>query len=306
MKLILYIGAGIPHHKNYDAIKRMCISCMIDFEETNSEFRLYENNYDILVSCSKFINPDTIPSNVKIIMGPQFFVFPEGPIVGKINSKFSNNCVYNVLSPWIRNLYLEFAEDFIIPMKELPFSIDTNKFKPNNDMNKDYDCIVYIKRRANDIVNYTLNLLSLKNLKYKTFVYGNYNEEEYIDTLLKSKFMITLDAHESQGFALEEAMSSGVPLLVLDATTMYEETNNGFTPTYDYLRPKKLLSTSVPYWSDECGIKITNLTELSDNIDIMLNQYQSFSPRDYIIKTLSDEVCMDRILNHFNIPNTSF
>jgi len=186
-------------------------------------------------------------------------------------------------------------------MKELPFAVDTNHFKPNNDINKEYDCIVYNKRRSNDLVNYTLNLLNQKGLQYRIFRYGSYNEEEYRDALHKSKFMLTMDAHESQGFALEEAMSSGVPLLVMDAQSMYDEMDNGVTATYEYLRPKKLWATSVPYWSDECGIKITEQAELSTAIDRMMEEYKKFSPRDYIVRTLSDEVCMRRILDYFKL-----
>jgi FkbM family methyltransferase len=113
--------------------------------------------------------------------------------------------------------------------------------------------------------------------------------------------MLTLDAHESQGFGLEEAMSSGVPLLVMDAASMYDEMDNGVNATYEHLRPNKLFATSVPYWSDECGIKITKQSELSDAIDKILITYDSFTPRDYIVRTLSDEVCMRRILDYFNL-----
>jgi glycosyltransferase involved in cell wall biosynthesis len=166
---------------------------------------------------------------------------------------------------------------------------------------KEYDCIVYIKRRSSDLVNYTLSILEEKRLKYKIIIYGSYNEEDYLGSLQKAKFMITLDAHESQGFALEEAMSTNIPLLVIDATTMYEEKPDGVNSVYGYLKPKKLLSTSVPYWSDECGIKITEQSELLEAIDRMIKNYQTLTPRDYIMRTLSAEVCMKRILDYFKL-----
>jgi hypothetical protein len=300
MKLILYIINGHPHNKNYKAIKRMCSSLEIEFEETTNYERIKLNNYDILMSCHNYVNPADIPTNIKIIMGPQFFVFPEGSIIGELNAEFSERCVYNILSPWIKSVFLEFVDSFIIPMKELPYSVDTSTFKPLEiPLEKEYDCILYVKRRSNELVNYTISLLNQKGLNYKVFRYGSYNEEEYKNSLQQTKFMLSLDAHESQGFALEEAMSSGVPLLVMDATSMYDEMNNGVNATYEHLRPKKLLATSVPYWSDECGIKITEKSEISDAIDKMLTTYQTFTPRDYIVRTLSDEVCMKRILDYF-------
>jgi hypothetical protein len=301
MKLVLFIVNGYPHNKNYQAIQRMCRSLNIEYEESNSIDRITQPNYDILLSCNVFVDPTLIPSNIKIIMGPQFFVLPEGVIVGKRDIVLSERCVYNILSPWIRNLYLEFVNDFIIPMKELPFAVDTNHFKPINNIDKEFDCIVYVKRRSNELVNNTIMLLDQKGLQYKIFKYGSYNEQDYMNTLHRSKFMITLDAHESQGFALGEAMSSGVPLLVMDAQSMYDEMDNGITAAYEYLRPKKLAATSVPYWSDECGIKITEQIELSTAIDRMMTTYKDFTPRDYIVRTLSDEVCMKRILDYFEL-----
>jgi glycosyltransferase involved in cell wall biosynthesis len=304
MKLVLYIDRGLPHKKIHQAIMRMCLSCNISFEETADYHRLKINDYDILLSCFIFINPDDIPSNIKIIMGPQFFLFPGGVIVGNPNLEYSKRCVYNILSSWIRELYLEFVEDLIIPMKELPFSVDMSTFRPDENITKEYDCVLYIKRRSLTIVNNTIKLLNDKKIKYKVFKYGSYDEQDYLNILQKSKFMLSLDAHESQGFALEEAMSTNVPLLVLDATSMYDEMSDGVHASYEYCRPKKLLATSVPYWSDECGIKITQQDELSNAIDRMLNSYNKFTPRDYILRTLSDEVCMKRILDYFKLSTT--
>ena len=113
MKLVLFIVNGYPHNKNYQAIQRMCRSLNIEYEESNSIDRITQPNYDILLSCNVFVDPTLIPSNIKIIMGPQFFVLPEGVIVGKRDIVLSERCVYNILSPWIRNLYLEFVNDFM-------------------------------------------------------------------------------------------------------------------------------------------------------------------------------------------------
>jgi glycosyltransferase involved in cell wall biosynthesis len=302
MKLVLYINGEWPHNKNHQALIRMCRSLNIEYEETHDYNRLKTNNYDILISCHSFINPDDIPLPIKIIMGPQFFTFPSGIIVGSLNTKFAERCIYNTLSPWIKTLYLEFANDLVVPMVPLPFGVDINKFRPECSSNdKKYDCIVYIKRRSNAIVKYTIDQLNNKGLQYIVFKYGSYNETEYLDALRSSKFMITLDAHESQGFALEEAMSSGVPLLVMDAISMYDEMDDGVHSTYQYLRPKNLYATSVPYWSDECGIRITDQNELAGAIDRMLTGYKTYTPRDYIVRTLSDEVCMRRILDYFRL-----
>ncbi len=112
--------------------------------------------------------------------------------------------------------------------------------------------------------------------------------------------MIVIGRHESQGFALQDAMSCDIPLLVADVKSMYEETTNGGKSfIYENYKPKKLLATCVPYWSDECGIKFTEISEFSDKLDKMLETWETFTPREYIVRTLSPKVCMKRILDHF-------
>ncbi len=287
----------------------MCKSCDIEFEQTNSLERLKQDNYEILMSCHEFVNPDDIPSRIKIIMGPQFFVFPEDPhqeIVKPFNPLYAERCVFNVLCTWVRNVILEFVNNdgFLVPMKELPFGINTEKFKPEKEEEKIYDCIVYKKRRMHDIYNHSISTLEQLNLKYIVFEYGRYDERDYLRALSKCKFMLVLDSTESQGFALQEAMSCNVPLLVMDASSMYDETSDGRTENYYKYREKskKLLGTSVPYWSDEhCGIKISRKEELKESIERMVKDYILYSPRTFILENLSEKVCMERILDYFKL-----
>ena len=307
MKLVLYKldGTSNPHHKNLEAIQRMCKSYNINFESTNCTQRIKENNYDILYCMSDYVNPYDIPENIKIIYGPQFWVIPVKPILGKFDENIKDRCVFNSLSNWIEDYFKEFGE-FTVPVYPLPFAVNTDKFNVLDKTDKKYDCIVYIKRISNKLIDYTFSLLNEKKIKYNTITYGSYNEEKYLSLLHESKFMLTLDAHESQGFALEEAMSCNIPLLVMDATSMYDEMGDGVQSTYNYMRAsnKKLLATSVPYWSSECGIKITEQSELSESIDKMMILYKNFTPRNYIIRTLSDDICMKRILDYFHITKS--
>jgi glycosyltransferase involved in cell wall biosynthesis len=301
MKLVFYMKYGLPHHKNWEGIQRMCNSYNIDFEYTNSIERIKEENYEILYCMCNFIDPYIIPPSIKIIYGPQLWVIPEPPMVGEYKKDLETRCVFNLLSQWVVDYVNELSPSVIMPTTCFPIAVNTDKFKPSIEAQKELDCIVYIKRRSLSLVNYTLALLNEKHIKYTVIRYGEYNETDYINLLSKTKFMITLDAHESQGFALQEAMSYGVPLLVMNATSIYDETNDRDVVTYAHLKPKKLVATSVPYWSEECGIKITNESELSEAIDKMRSSYNTFTPRDYVLRTLSANVCMKRILDYFGL-----
>ena len=310
MKLVFYnINRYTPHHKNLAAIQRMCACKNIEYEMTDQIERLYKNDYDILISFFVYIPIEKIPPHVKIIYGPQFFSLFEiknSPLLGKENPEFSKRAVYNSLSKWNRDVIYEFADELCIPCQDFPFSVDTEKFQPRTDIKKAVDCILYVKRRSKELVNSTIDLLRNMGLTYEVCYYGFYKEEDYIQKLHASKFMITLDAHESQGFALEEAMSCNIPLLVMDATTMYDEKDDFINSTYECFRPKNLYATSVPYWSDRCGIKITKQEELASAIENMLASYQTFTPRQYILEELSDSACMNRILDYFGLQTDIF
>jgi hypothetical protein len=52
---------------------------------------------------------------------------------------------------------------------------------------------------------------------------ARYKEADYTHALRTASWGIWLGQHESQGYAFQEALSMGVPLIVLDATSMRDE-----------------------------------------------------------------------------------
>ena len=285
------------HHKNTDAITRMCKKTNIELEVTTDFNRCKIPNYDILISNQNFFNPDLIPESIKIIFGPQLFVFPSGPIVGPLNPKWETRCVSNTLSEWVEIYFLEIAKSMVIPSRQFPFAVDTELFKPT-EQPKQFDCLIYSKRRSPSVLDDIKKILNEKKITYKIVVYGSYKETDYIDLLHRCKFMISLDAHESQGFALEEAMASGVPLLVYDIHSVYDEYG---TTIFNKYKPLALKATSVPYWDSRCGLKTVEMSEVSGLVDEMMKTYETFKPREYILETLSEEVCIKRILDYFKL-----
>ena len=180
--------------------------------------------------------------------------------------------------------------------KSIPFAVDTELFKPA-DVPKTYDCFVYFKQRNTDELNYITSILDKKNIKYKVIIYGKYKEEDYIQTLHSSKFGIWIGRHESQGFAVEEALSCNVPLLVFDCTSMFQEYNEKNEICYkNELGRYSLKGTAIPYWDNMCGITFTKKEEFTANLGRMLVDYPKFQPRQYVEKTLSPEACIDRLI----------
>lgn len=297
MKLLFYSNIT-PHFKNKRGIEMMCQSYSILLEFTSDRHRLSSPDYQILIVNDCFINPGMLPNGIKIIYGPQFI--PEGEINAPYNASYEKNYVYNSLCVWNSIAQLEIYNSLVTPIVQFPYGVDIHHFNIT-DRVPVFDCLVYFKHRKTDILNKVLNELTLKNISYKQISYGSYNEEMYLKYLKECKFMLSVDGHESQGFALEEAMSCNVPLLVLDATTLYDESNDGVTAVYERYRPKKLAASSVPYWSEQCGIRIESFDMLSISLDLILNTYTEYNPRKFIIDTLSPKVCMKKILDYFEL-----
>lgn len=300
MKLLYFTQDG-GHRNNSNAIQRMCSVSNIEYEETRDINRVYRDDYNILIAIQGFVDPSMLPAHIKIIYGPQFWVFPSGPVVGPLRDELTGRAAFNCLSPWVKEFWLETVDSFVCPIEPFPYAVDVNRFVPQPSIEKIYDCLIYVKDRHADIVFNIVNILNLLNISCRIIKYGAYKEDEYIQALHQSKFMIVLDSTESQGFALQEAMSCGVPLLVFDVVSMKESFNNGrfdFTE-YPHL---KMLGTSVPYWSDQCGIRTCETERAEEYIKCMLQNYDKYNPREYIVNNLSEKPCMNRILSYFGYP----
>jgi hypothetical protein len=115
------------------------------------------------------------------------------------------------------------------------------------------------------------------NQSYVILKYGDYTEDFFINLLKKSKYSIILDNTESQGIAVEEIMSCNLPLFVIDKTT------------WEY-KGVKCNATSIPYWSDECGIKIDNFDCFNKYFNQFLTQINNYKPRNYILNNLRLEI----------------
>lgn len=293
---VLLFAAQRAHRKIAEAIPRMCTATGCDLEMTESLCRVKTGDYDLLVSPLHYIDPSVIPANVRTIIGPQLYVFPSGPTVGPYDASYEGRYIVNCLSEWVKEHFRAHVGGpgaLRFPNAPLPTGVDTGSFAPNGAERT--KVLLYIKHRKPSDIAYMRTLLAQKNIAVEVFDYGSYNEANYLRALQSAQFMVVLDAHESQGYALQEAMSCGVPLLVWDVESMYQEYNGGrqvYSPNGN-----PLTATSVPWWSDECGIQTTKQEELADALDVMVRDWSTYKPREFVLATLSDKVCMERWLS---------
>jgi glycosyltransferase involved in cell wall biosynthesis len=150
-------------------------------------------------------------------------------------------------------------------------------------------CFVYYKQREPLELSFIINFL--KNKDYKIFKYGEYDENDYIEYLKTCEFGFWLDAHESQGFALEEALSMNVPLLVWNVKFMSQEHGSNYQ-NYE--------ATTIPYWNEQCGEYFYEQNEFEDKYKLFMSKLKTYEPRQYILNNLSMEVCEQKLIDLIN------
>jgi len=280
---ILFIKSWI-HHKNYNFI----LKCKkIEFTIVNNVNDAYNYNfqdYDAIYSPCDAIDVSKYPQT-KFIFGPQFSVFPDE----RLKLIKSTNSVYNLLSDWVIKAWSSFEYCNNLKLIKLPFGVDTEKFIDNKPLEVKTKVFVYFKRRNPIELNFLLIFLQSKNVEIKLFDYvSRYSEEEYLNYLQNSKYGIWLDAHESQGFALQEALSCNVPLLVWNVSSMNQEYGSSYT---------NVPATTVSYWDKRCGEVFYQYQELENIYSLFISKLETYKPREFILENLSVDVCENKLMN---------
>jgi hypothetical protein len=284
MKL-LFINYGI-HHKNVNALKKYV---NLDMDIVNNYDNIDILKYDVIYSPSEPIDVSAYPDK-KFIFGPHFSTFPNHKIVKILGS----NSVYIQPSEWAANVWrqVEVCNQFKIQV--LPFGVDTETFCEEILIGSRNKVFIYFKNRNPLELHYLEHLLLTQGIEYRIFDYkARYSEDEYIDYLKHAKFGIWLGCHESQGFALQEALSCNVPLFVWSVKSMSQEYGCNYPP---------LEATTIPYWDNRCGEYIYDINNFAIRFKDFLHRLETYRPREYILENLSMSHCEEKficLLNSF-------
>ena len=251
-------------------------------------------NYTHIYSPSAPIDTSKYPDKL-FLFGPHFSLFPDTKLL-TIHNVHNNSC-YLLPSQWILDVWREKNAEVFLPLTVFPFPVDTTTFSPTGQPRQ--KVFVYFKHRDPFELAEIENYLEKKNIMYTLFDYGKgYKEQEYIAVLKESKYGIVLDAYETQGFAIEEALSADVPLFVWDCRTMLQDYNSV---------QKDILCTSIPYWDDRCGEKVYTLGQFDLEFPNFLSKLTTYEPRQYILENLSVGKCRERwnaLFDTFNKKDT--
>lgn len=174
-----------------------------------------------------------------------------------------------------------------------PVGIDTERWTPAPDAAKDVDVLVYDKivwRREHyerSLIEPLYTELRRRGLRVETLRYGGYREEEMLALSKRSRAMVYLSRHETQGIAAQQMLGAGVPLFAWDEGGFWQD------PKYFPHEVKFEPVTSVPYWDDRCGLKFLGGADLGETFDAFWKSIEAhaFSPREMIVERLTLEQC---------------
>jgi len=201
--------------------------------------------------------------------------------------------VYVQPSQWVTDIWKSYDCCRDLQLRVLPFGVDTDLFRPVTEIGTIFPVVkknimVYFKRRKPQEIEFVENILKFYKVPYRVFVYGSYSEADYMEYLKRAKYGIWLDAHESQGFALEEALSMNVPLLVWNIRTMSQEYGSSYPD---------VAATTIAYWDESCGEVVYDWQDFMSIYSLFLNKLDSYTPREFVLKELSIEACERRFLD---------
>jgi len=278
MKILII---GWAHHKNITGLKLLLHNINYEYKVGNVD---EINSFDIIYSPDNPINTSLYPSK-KFIFGPHFSIFPSNKLLG-INNIY-NNSIYIQPSVWVCELWKNYDAEKFIPIKVFPFPVEVDKFCPNQNNYKN-EVFIYFKRRNPQELEYVKHFLNNKNISYKIFDYvQKYNEDDYLHCLQNAKYGIIIDAHESQGFAIQEALSCNVPLLVWNTSVMSQEYGSNY---------QNIPCSSIAYWDERCGEYFYKVEEFETTYNKFINKLETYNPRAYIMDNLSPQKCGEQFI----------
>jgi len=245
-------------------------------------------DYDLVYSPAILIDARRHPET-RFMFGPHVSVFPDNRITAICGLR---NVVYIQPSEWARAAWNLSPICNNLKIKVVPFAIDTDKFAPIGGANAATDVFIYFKRRHPAELDALCKFFATRGISVKIFDYvKKYAENDYLQFLqTRAKYGVWLGSHESQGFALQEALSCNIPLLVWNATAMSQE-HGGNLPD--------IPASSIPYWDDRCGEHFTMFYQLDVVFDRFIKKLNEnkYSPREYIMENLTTEKCERRFID---------
>ncbi len=249
--------------------------CNIQYSE-NKE--IYDHNIFLGwddVTCASY---NSLQNKKNVLIGPQ--IWPWDP-----RWQYLKEIQYTkVIAPsnWVQNKINKFWPEVKTGVWPAPI------YAPEIKIDIKYDCLVYYKNRSAEDLNGVVDFLNERDISFDGLQYGNYTQSEFKECLSEAKFCIIIDNTESQGIAIQEMMSVNKPMLVWDVREW-----DHMGETY------RVPATSVPYWSEDCGEKFYELSELNNTFEKFYANIDRYNSKKLVDSELSDKISVKKLLSLF-------
>jgi len=280
---------GHWHHKNKNGLQLI----------KNNTVLPWNGERDGIIFTNE-LNMDIVNQYDKVIVGPGVdFKYALDYFKAYQGDKY---IYYNLLSPWLKHVYEMYAPNPKIIYITLPFPVDVERFKPSKKKKQFFIYVKHVTRQRIQAITTLVEQCShlLREYEYRTFTYGTYQEDDYLDYIQSAEFGIWVDAHESQGFALEEALSCNCPLFVYDITSMKDECENSGHHPWAHV-PFDLPATSASYFDETCGMICRENSELFNMFISFFQVIPSYTPRQFVLDHLTSTQFIDNIKKILNL-----
>lgn len=206
---------------------------------------------------------------------------------------------FNALSLWNQHLFERYGPNPRVQYVSIPFPVDVDKFKPVYPKRRRF--FVYFKdvhsRRLREMMDFLASRKELRGYEYTVFTYRQYYEDMYLDYIKQAEFGVWVGRHESQGFALEEALSCDCPLFVYDIQSMKDECVGDVRYSWKHFEGE-LPATAASYFDETCGIIVQNPGEFSEKFD-QFRKMAPYNPRGFVTKNLTVKNFCEKIQGLF-------
>ena len=242
----------------------------------------YEHNFLVKYDATAHEKHSKIEQDTTII-GPQVWMFD-----GYGQFLIENQNYYKKIiapSQWVKD---KFINKFNLPENKLsvwPVGIEIF----NNERDITYDCLIYFKRRDQKELDAVKQFLDNKNLTYKMVEYGGYGEDKFKNLVNQAKFCFLINGTESQGIAVQEIMSMGVPIIAWDIKEWLDQGEAYRVP-----------ATSIPYWDERCGEVFFNIDDLEVTFSKFYATLDQYDPKAFIKDNLCFSKTAEQLMEIFN------
>jgi len=280
---LYYSEAYWGHSATMNGPHKVVDNLIKSLQQENVEYAIneekYKHNFLIQYDAIAHEKHSKIEQETTII-GPQVWLFD-----GYGQFLIENQNYYKKLiapSQWVKD---KFIDKFNLPENKVAvWPVGIEEF--DNIREPSYDCLIYFKRRSENELSAVKKFLVDRGLSYRMVEYGGYDEVGFRNLVNQAKFCFLINGTESQGIAVQEIMSMGVPIIAWDIKEWLDQGEAYRVP-----------ATSVPFWDERCGEKFYSIDKLEETFDNFYARINDYDPKAYVKENLSFESSVKTLLD---------